>query len=144
MGKTIDRDITQLLTWCFVLTVIVPISPPDLSTESVIANYYTCTKWLSTETIDSSQLGRQALIILSVTITGKMFTAEFLIDSTRSVNSRRRHKLFFPSLCVRLAQYQTGIQTYMKIYNLHYNDVQVDVLGPPHGTTPAAVKIKSY
>ena len=29
-----------------------------------------------------------------------------------------------------------------KIYNLHYDGVRGDVLRPPHGTTPAAVKIK--
>ena len=30
-----------------------------------------------------------------------------------------------------------------KVYNLHYNEVQGVVLRPPHGTTPAAVKISS-
>ena len=30
-----------------------------------------------------------------------------------------------------------------KIYNLHHDDVRGDVLRPPHGTTPAAVKIIS-
>ena len=29
-----------------------------------------------------------------------------------------------------------------KIYNLHFVEVVGDVLRPPHGTTPAAVKIK--
>ena len=29
-----------------------------------------------------------------------------------------------------------------KIYNLYYDDVRGDVLRPPHGTTPAAMKIK--
>ena len=29
-----------------------------------------------------------------------------------------------------------------KIYNLHYDDVRGDILRPPHGSTPAAVKMK--
>ena len=31
-----------------------------------------------------------------------------------------------------------------KIYNLHYNDVQGDVLRPPHGTTPPAEKKSTW
>ena len=31
-----------------------------------------------------------------------------------------------------------------KIYYLHYDDVRGDVLWPPHGTTPATVKIKAF
>ena len=28
------------------------------------------------------------------------------------------------------------------IYNLHFDDVRGDIIQPPHGITPAAVKIK--
>ena len=37
---------------------------------------------------------------------------------------------------------QSMIPKNQTIYTLHYVDVQGDVLRPPHGTAPAAVKIK--
>ena len=45
--------------------------------------------------------------------------------------------------CVfKLTQNDPVIPKDQKLYNLHYDVEAGDVLRPPHGTTPAAVKIK--